>query len=295
MTIRHLKIFVIVYQNMSVTKAAKLLHIAQPAVTRSIQELENDYGVCLFDRLNHRLYRTPLADELYTRACHILESLDELDSTLRHNGGSKILNIGSTMTIGNFMLPDVVSQFSRICPSVQVKVIVSKSFDIQQRILDNRLDFALVEENVSAEYLEKEYLAADCMRLILPKNHYLAGKKRIYMKDISQFPLLLREKGSATRTFLDHIFAIHEMEVNPIWESASPQALINAVANGIGISILPEKLVQQDVEAGRIESKKLQDEELKRKSYIIWHRQKIMSDELKQLKDLCKKTASGGE
>ena len=113
------------------------------------------------------------------------------------------------------------------------------------------------------------------------------------MKDISQFPLLLREKGSATRTFLDHIFAIHEIEVNPTWESASPQALINAVSKGIGISILPEKLVQQDFEAGRIELRKLQDEELKRKAYVIWHRQKIMSDELKLLKELCKKIASG--
>ena len=109
------------------------------------------------------------------------------------------------------------------------------------------------------------------------------------MKDISQFPLLLREKGSATRTFLDHIFAIHEIEVNPTWESANPQALINAVSKGIGISILPEKLVQQDFEAGRIELRKLQDEELKRKAYVIWHRQKIMSDELKLLKELCKK------
>ena len=162
---------------MSVTKAAKILHIAQPAVTRSIQDLENDYGVCLFDRLNHRLYRTPLADELYTRACYILDSLDELDSTLRHNGGCKILNIGSTMTIGNFMLPNVVSQFNRICPTVQVKVVVSKSSDIQQKILDNRLDFALVEENVSTDYLDKEYLGTDYMRLILPKDHYLSGKK----------------------------------------------------------------------------------------------------------------------
>ena len=178
-------------------------------------------------------------------------------------------------------------------PTVQVKVVVSKSSDIQQKILDNRLDFALVEENVSADYLDKEYLATDYMRLILPKDHYLSGKKRIYMKDISQFPLLLREKGSATRTFLDHIFAIHEIEVNPTWESANPQALINAVSKGIGISILPEKLVQQDFEAGRIELRKLQDEELKRKAYVIWHRQKIMSDELKLLKELCKKIASG--
>ena len=134
MNIRHLKNFCHrISEYECHKKRQKILHIAQPAVTRSIQDLENDYGVCLFDRLNHRLYRTPLADELYTRACYILDSLDELDSTLRHNGGCKILNIGSTMTIGNFMLPNVVSQFNRICPTVQVKVVVSKSSDIQQK------------------------------------------------------------------------------------------------------------------------------------------------------------------
>ena len=69
------------------------------------------------------------------------------------------------------------------------------------KILDNCLDFALVEENVSADYLDKEYLGTDYMRLILPKDHYLSGKKRIYMKDISQFPLLLREKRKCNANF----------------------------------------------------------------------------------------------
>ena len=71
MTLKHLKIFVVVYQHMNVTRAAKELHMAQPAVTRSIQELEMYYGVRLFDRFNHRLYRTASANELYSRAVHI--------------------------------------------------------------------------------------------------------------------------------------------------------------------------------------------------------------------------------
>lgn len=112
---------------------------------------------------------------------------------------------------------------------MKAKVVVSKSSDIQQRILDNRLDFALIEENINNEYLEKEYLCTDYMSVIFPKDHPLLGKKRIYMKDIVDYPMLLREEGSANRTYLEHVFAMHDIAIDPIWESANPQALINAV------------------------------------------------------------------
>lgn len=293
MTLKHLKIFVAVYQYMNVTKAAKELHMAQPSVTRSVQELEMYYGIRLFDRFNHRLYRTVCADELYARAVHILESVQELDNIIRNRSELEELHIGGTMTMGSFILPEVISEFHKIRPTVQVSVEVSKSSDIQQGILDNRLDLALIEENVNNEYLEKEYLCTDYMCLIFPKEHPLAKKKRICMNDIAQYPMLLREKGSASRAYLEHVFALHDMEVKPVWESASSQALINAVAQGIGISILPEKLVQRDLLDGRIASGKLQDEELKRKAYLIWHRQKNMSEELKKLKELCKTMVEG--
>ena len=291
MTLKHLKIFVVVYQHMNVTRAAKELHMAQPAVTRSIQELEMYYGVRLFDRFNHRLYRTASANELYSRAVHILASVDELDKIIRNNSEIEELHIGGTMTMGSFILPTAISEFRKICPTVKAKVVVSKSSDIQQRILDNRLDFALIEENINNEYLEKENLCTDYMSVIFPKDHPLLGKKRIYMKDIVDYPMLLREEGSANRTYLEHVFAMHDIAIDPIWESANPQALINAVEKGLGISILPEKLVQRDLVEGRIESRKLQDEELTRKAYLIWHRQKNMSEELKNLKEVCKNIA----
>lgn len=291
MTIRHLRIFVTVYQHMNVTKAAKELHMAQPAVTRAVQELELHYGVDLFERLNHRLYRTTAAEELYARALHILASVDELERILCSSEIEQ-LHIGGTMTMGNFILPTAISEFQNAYPKVNVKVVVSKSSDIQQRILNNRLDLALIEENVNNEYLRKEYLCTDYMCLIFPREHPLKDKKKIYMKDIGKYPMLFREEGSAGRAYLEHVFAMHDMTVEPAWESASSQALINAVAEGIGISILPEKLVQRDLQEGRIASAKLQDEQLMRKAYLIWHRQKNVSKELETLIEICKNTAA---
>lgn len=291
MTIKHLKIFVTVYQHMNITRAAAKLHMAQPAVTRSIKELEAYYGLNLFDRINHRLYRTTSADELYSRSIHILASIEELDQITRNNCKIQELRIGGTMTMGNFILPAAISEFHKIHPSITVRVVISKSSDIQQKILDNQLDFALVEENINKDYLKTEYLCTDSMCLIFPKNHPLAQKKKLYLKDITNFPMLLRETGSASRTYLEHVLAMHDVPLNPLWESSSSQALIHAVAEGLGISVLPEKWVYRDLADGKIDSGKLQDEAFKRNAYLVWHRQKNMSKELLQLKELCKTTA----
>lgn len=290
MTIRHLKIFIEVYKKMSITKAAKELHMAQPAVSRSIQELEKYYDIVLFDRLNHRIYPTDKANEFYAYAVQIVDSFDIMEKNMRNGSKTENIYIGGTMTIGNFVFPKVISEFNKMYPMTNVKVTISNSTDIQKKILDNQLDLAIVEENVKAEYLETEYFSTDHMCLIFGRNHILNTKKSIGMKEIVQYPVLLREKGSATRTYLEHIFAIHDVAIQPIWESTSTQALINAVANDIGISILPERLVHRDLIEGHIATKTIRDEKFKRKTYFIWHRQKIMQEMVREFKDVCRKT-----
>lgn len=108
-----------------------------------------------------------------------------------------------------------------------------------------------------------------------PQGTSASGEKRIYMKAIVEYPVLLREEGSANRTYLKCVFAMYNIAIDPVWESANPQALINAVEKELGIFILPEKLMKRDLLEGRIESRKLQDEELTCKAYLIWHRKKI--------------------
>lgn len=83
MTLKHLRIFVTVYREMNITKAADLLHMTQPAVSRSIQELENYYGIRLFERINRRLYRTKESEEIYVRALHIVNSFHDMELEIK--------------------------------------------------------------------------------------------------------------------------------------------------------------------------------------------------------------------
>ena len=110
-------------------------------------------------------------------------------------------------------------------------------------LLDNRLDLAMIEAPIEHRDLTGEPFSRDELVLILPPNHALLQKDRLTLADVAACDLLLREKGSSGRAFLDTVFEAHDLSVSPLWESASTEALVRAVAAGIGLSILPERRV----------------------------------------------------
>lgn len=104
---------------------------------------------------------------------------------------------------------------------------------------------------MSIATLTGEPFSRDELVLILPPNHALLQKDRLTLADVAACDLLLREKGSSGRAFLDTVFEAHDLSVSPLWESASTEALVRAVAAGIGLSILPERLVRRALASGR--------------------------------------------
>ena len=114
--------------------------MTQPAVTRSIQELENHYGIRLFERINHKLYRTKRGEDLYARALHILDSFDDLEKEFQNWDELGILRVGASITLGSILLPKLIQAFSALHPGLQIKATVSNTAAIQQGILDNTLD-----------------------------------------------------------------------------------------------------------------------------------------------------------
>ena len=284
MTIRHLRVFLAVYQNMSTTRASELLNLAQPAVSRSIQELEEDCGFKLFERMNHRLYPTSAGDEFYAKALHIVEAFDSLQPA----NAAESLRVGSTITIGNFLLPTVAAQFKSKHPDIKLRCIVSNSRTVQDAILDNRLDLAMVEGPVLSDRIASGFLMEDHLCLIMSPDHPLCSRKAITISDVSSCDLLLREQGSAGRAFLDSVFASRNLNPEPFWESTSTQAIIRAVSKGIGISLLPEKLTEKAVSQGIVVTRPVSDEPLARKNSIIWHKQKFLSDAAKDFIELCR-------
>ena len=148
MTIRHMKIFVSVYQAQSITRAAEQLHMTQPAVSRAIQELEHYYGVCLFERIGRRICSTESAARLYAQALHIIETLDSMEKGLRDWDEFGVLRVGATITLGNFLLPELAARFQQRHPHLQLRAVVSNGAQLSQHLLENTIDLALIEGSI---------------------------------------------------------------------------------------------------------------------------------------------------
>ncbi len=290
MTVRHMKIFLMVYQTQNITKAARALHMTQPAVTRAIQEIEHYYGVSLFERMNRRLSVTEAGKQFYAQALHIVDSFDEMEKGLKNWDEQGTLRVGASISIGNFLLPKVVAGYQKKHPQLKVYVNISNGSRIQQMILDNQLDFALIEGEVVDEHLEKQPFARDQLVLVLPPDDPLAACDKVQLLDIKDRPFLLRENGSGGRNFLNHIFAVHDLPLEPVWESASTQAIVKAVHEGLGISFLPGQLVKNDLERGFVITRPVEDEPFSRTNYIIWHRNKYLTHTAKELMELCRQS-----
>lgn len=118
MTLRHMKIFLAVYQTQHITKAAQQLRMTQPAVTRAIQEIESYYGIRLFERINRKLYITQTGTMFYTYAVHIVDSFDQMEKGLRDWDQLGLLRVGTTIALGTDLLPRVLVRFQQSHPNL---------------------------------------------------------------------------------------------------------------------------------------------------------------------------------
>ncbi|MEA4894210.1 MAG: LysR family transcriptional regulator [Oscillospiraceae bacterium] len=292
MTVRHMRIFIEVYQSQNVTKAAELLHMTQPAVTRAIQEIENYYGVRLFERINRRLSVTETGKMLYQQALHIVGSFDDLEKGLYNWDHFGILRVGASITIGNHFLPEFVVRFKEQYPHAHVEMMVLNGEALQTALMENALDIALIEGAVDDPDLRFKVFSRDKLLLITPPSHVLMQQDSVYLSDLLHYDLLMREKGSAGRTFLENVFSAKGLSLRPSTISISTQAIIKAVHCGLGISLLPQKLVEEDIKRGNVCARDIADANLERENNIVWHRNKYLSPMIKSFIEICEQAES---
>ena len=292
MTLRHLKIYLEVYQTENMTRAAERLHMTQPAVTRAIQEIETYYGIRLFERMNRRLCVTESGKALYQYALHIVGSFEQMELGLRNWDELGRLRVGTSITIGNALLPEVLSRFRQAHPGLTVQAAVANGEMLQQALLNNQLDFAVIECAVHQEQLSSEVIGSDRLVLILPPKDPRASIQQLRLEDVAGDPLLLREQGSVGRAMIDRVFAAHGLAPEPLMESISTQALIRGVHAGLGISFLPEEMVRRAIQTGYVASAELEDETFLRKTYLVWHSQKFLTHAAKALMELFRQAIS---
>ena len=149
------------------------------------------------------------------------------------------LKVGTSITIGTYLLPGYIKRLKQQYPALKVEASIANSETIEQQILDNEIDVGIIEGVAHSHFILSESFAGDRLAFICPAGHEFAGRTLEELAEVRNQDFILREKGSAGREIFDGILAAQELNVRPIWQSASNQVILQGVKAGLGISILP--------------------------------------------------------
>ena len=275
MTLRHLKMFVAVCETGSVTRASEQLYIAQPTVSHAISELEKYYNVRLFDRINQRLMLTDTGRELLVTAKEILAGFESFERLASFGGQSPRVRIGASLTLGQTIVPPFLKRLGAEHPEIEAQVMIKTSASIQAEIENGNLDFAIVEGEVSSPYLRAELVMRD--RLVAVANAEDAIPDTLSAESLAGHPLLLRDHGSASRTFLERLFSAKGIHITPRMESVNDQALIAALYASLGIAFLPESFVGGHIARGKFKEIRILGLDSTRNNYLIMHKNRRLN------------------
>lgn len=294
MTLRHIRIFLAVCDNgCNVTRAAEALYMAQPAVSAAIRELENEYGVRLFDRISRRFYITEAGKRFYEYASRMASLYGDMEREMRSWGSGGVLRAGCSITAGSRLMPEYVSKFGEQHPEIQVLVSVEPSERLEKRLLRNELDFAIIEGEVHEPGLTGEAYLEDILLPVAAPGCF--PNTPLSQERFRQQKFLLREKGSGTREVFDRATGAAGFSVQPVWESASNTALLHAAAKGLGIAVLSRRLTEDFIRQGMLCPLTVEGLRFSRQFRLVYHQNKYLSPAARDFMDLCRKEAQNNQ
>ena len=277
MTIRHLKIFIAVCDYKSTVEASKQLNIAQPSISFAIKEIENYYGIKLFDRISRKLVLTNDGEKFLFQARDIINKVDNLEINFKDNDSTQIITLGCSATIAIFILPNILKKFKETNKNINFNLIIRDSKTLSQMLLKNELDLALIETPILDKDLVSKPFYNDNLLLYLSKDNKLSKKNIIKLEDLKNENIILRERHSAVRKLVDATFIANNFNTTISWESTSTQAIISLVENNLGITILPSLWCNSLKSDSNIITKQITNLKIKREYSIINHKNKYIS------------------
>lgn len=291
---RQLEIFIAVYEEGSMTAAARKIHMTQPAISQTIKEIEYQYNTEMFERYGARLHITQAGKTLYKYAKRILNLYKDLDEAIMLHDGVKEIRIGANISAGTAQIMPLLESYKKLHPDIEVKVMVFQAPVLLKAIQENELDLALIEDqkkNSGYGDLIMEPYYQDRITVVASNNHAFAGKTTT-LKQLVNENFLFRERGAGVRDMFDNILNSKNLSVNIGWQCTSTEAIVDAVEHEIGIAVLPYLLIKKYLDAGQIQEITLSDVSLSRMLNIVYHKDKVITQPLQDMINLVK--ASSG-
>ena len=250
MDLHYLRLFNTLAKELNFSRAADALFISQPAVSMQIKKLENDLNLKLFDKIGKNIFLNDNGKILYDYTKKVFSLVEEAETRLLSINGEfrGNINIGASNTPGTYILPKVLGKFKEQYPSVNTTLHVANTYRIEKMIFENKIDFAINGGDIpykSQVYVER--MAEDKLLFVAsPESKYITTLE-IEPKDLSDAKFIVHEKNSQLFKLTEEIVGKLGFPLNINMSLGSIDAIKQAVAAGLGISIIPKSTITTEI------------------------------------------------
>jgi DNA-binding transcriptional LysR family regulator len=282
MDLWRLQIFCRVVELKSFSKAAKAVFLSQPTVSSHIKDLEDHFECKLVDRLGREVIPTKAGSLLYSYATKIIALKQEAEHALNEFQGriKGRLTIGGSTIPAGYILPPLIGRFKEGYPGIMVTLMQGDTARIIRDTVEGNVEIGVVGAKTRIAQLTQRKILNDEMFLIIPQNHRWATRRHIMLDELVDEPFIIREPGSGTRTSMEHVFDKANQPLptmNIVAEMGSTEAVRQGIKAGVGVSILSECAVGEELAAGTLRKVKIKGLSFKRAFYLTVHRHRTQS------------------
>lgn len=274
-TLRQMRVFTAVARHLSFTRAARELHLTQPAVSQQMRLLEQEVGMPLIEQIGRQIRLAAAGEELLQYANQVTDLLREAAEAMAAMRGLKrgVLKLGAVSTT-KYFAPALLSAFTPEYPEVSIKFTVGNRGEIVRLLAANELDLVIMGRPPVELATEATPFAPHPSVIIASPQHRLAARRRIPLEAFAGESFIVREEGSGTRASMEQLFSERRVPIRALMEVSSNETIKQAVMAGMGVAFISAHTIGLEIDAGRLAVLDVVGLPIMREWYVIQLREK---------------------
>lgn len=290
-----LRIFHAVAKTGSFTRAAEVVHLTQPGISKHIRQMEEYYGVPLFDRLPRKVVLTQAGEVLFEATQEIMGLIAAAEQRIQDLKGLRggRLHVGASFPIGLYILPGLLAEYRKRYPHIEVQTDIAVSRKIEAKVLANRLDIGLVSSEVNDPGLVAGRFMTDELVVIAPRDHKWSGKARIKAQNLTGETFIMAGREAGTRAIVEKRLKEKGIVLSDVFDFVNAEGVKRAVEAGLGISIQARSIVRRELADGSLCAIRITDIDNKIGYLRIFRKNRRLSNAAQALLELLPESEKG--
>jgi DNA-binding transcriptional LysR family regulator len=279
LNLNQLRIFHSVASLSSFTRAADAMHLTQPGISKHVKQLEDYYGIRLFERRGKRIALTEAGQILFETTHEVISSVERADRRIKElDDVAPKLRLAATFTAGLYVVPGLLATFRKHHPAIEPTLEVLLASVIEAKLMDYTFDIGLVGHEITNKKLSAKQFFTDELVAIVPVRHKWASlKRKIRPDEFLSEPFITTAVGSGTRCVIEDRLQQNGVKLTKVLDFGNMEAVKKAVEAGLGVSILSKIVIQREVSTGLLRMLPVAGTNMKRRFLFLHRKDKLLS------------------